>query len=62
MFEYAISVSMADKRLTITDDRIIKILNKAIEVTNSSNNAKIKGRYFELDNNYIDKEHVKILL
>lgn len=62
MFEYNISVSMADSSLSITDPQIIKLLKDAIELTNKSRNSKLKGRFYSLWDIPIDETHVKITL
>ena len=62
MFKYILTVSMADEQLSITDPMIMSLLRCAITKTNSSKNSKLKGRHFELASNYIDKDHVNIIL
>lgn len=62
MFEYNLSVSMADSNLSITEPKIIKLLKDAIELTNKSRNSKLKGRFFSLCDIPIDETHVKITL
>lgn len=62
MFEYKLSVSMADSTISINDTTIKKLLIEAIQRVNCTRNSRLKGRVFKLTPEPIDDNHVQITL
>ena len=62
MFEYKLSVSMADSSISINDITIKKLLIEAIQKVNCTRNSRLKGRIFKLTPEPIDDKHVEITL
>lgn len=62
MFEYKLSVSMADNRVSINDTAIKKLLIEAIQAVNCTRNSRLKGRVFKLASEPIDEKHAEITL
>lgn len=62
MFEYKLSVSMADSNICINDTTIKKLLIEAIQKVNCTRNSRLKGRIFKLNPEPIDDKHVEITL
>lgn len=61
MFEYTLSVSLADDSLSINDPAVKDLLAEAVARANQSRNSIRKGRVFTLSGE-LDREHVQIRL